>query len=228
MISKLLSTVKLLASSLFCLLVVIFLTFSAALAKPVDPAVERLVSFIDRLQTIDAEFNQQVEEADGHTPPLSRGRFSAKRPGLFRWDYTEPFEQMILSDGNSVYYYEIDLAQVTKTDAHLLEDTPAAFFVSDKPLSKTFSLTVVEDKIWKLPSVRMVPLKEGTVQEILLTLHPNKDEVLSLTLLDSLGNRSRFTFLKMRYNKAMEADRFQFLLPGGVDLIDDVGNNQTN
>ncbi len=196
-----------------------------ALAKPVDPAIKRLNSFIKKLQTIDANFTQQVEEADGHTPPISRGRFSAKRPGLFRWDYSEPFEQMILSDGKAVYYYEIDLAQVTKTNANMLEDTPAAFFVSDKPLSETFTLTVTEDKIWKLPSVRMVPLKEGTVQEIILTLHPNKDEILNLTLLDSLGNRSRFTFLKMRYNKSLEADRFHFILPGGVDLIEDVGNN---
>ncbi|MBF0193862.1 MAG: outer membrane lipoprotein chaperone LolA [Magnetococcales bacterium] len=228
MISKPNGPAKFLGRTFFCFIVVVFLTFDVANAKPADPAILRLNSFIDKLQTIDAEFTQQVEEADGNSPPLSKGRFSAKRPGLFRWDYTDPFEQMILSDGKAVYYYEVDLAQVTKTNASVLEDTPAAFFVSDKPLSETFVLTVTEDKIWKLPSVRMVPIKEGSVQEIILTLHPNKNEILNLTLLDSLGNYSRFTFLKMRYNKSLETDRFQFLLPAGVDLIEDDGNNQTN
>jgi outer membrane lipoprotein carrier protein len=199
---------------------VLFLTSATAYSGSEDPTLKALHSFLARLQTIEADFTQHVEESGGEVPQASRGRFSAKRPGQFRWDYREPFEQMILSDGESVYYYEVDLAQVSKTRAALLEETPAAFFVSDRPLNKTFTLTVVEDPIWKLPGVRMVPLQEGSIQELTLTLHPQKDEILNLTVLDSLGNRSRFTFQKIRYNQALESGRFQFTLPEGVDLID--------
>jgi outer membrane lipoprotein carrier protein len=209
----------------FCT-VALMLTSGVAAEKPQDPTIARLQSFLSRLQTIEADFTQHVEEAGGEVPEASRGRFSAKQPGLFRWDYREPFEQMILSDGESVYYYEKDLAQVTKSRASLLEETPAAFFVSDRPLTETFTLTVIEDSIWKLPGVRMVPLKDGTIEEITLTLHPKKDEILNLEVLDSLGNRSRFTFLKIRYNQPLEQDRFKFTIPDGVDLIDDPGNGQ--
>ncbi|MBF0357401.1 MAG: outer membrane lipoprotein chaperone LolA [Magnetococcales bacterium] len=206
------------------LIIVALFNVGLARAEAVDPAIERLYSFLNGLQTVEAEFVQQVEEADGHVPEVSRGRFSAKRPGKFRWDYREPFEQMILSDGSSVYYYEIDLAQVTKTSARLLEDTPAAFFVSDRALSKTFTLSVAEDKVWKLPSVRMLPKKEGTVTAIIITLHPQKNEILNLAVEDSLGNYSRFTFSKMHYNQPIEAERFNFTLPDGVDLIDEPAN----
>jgi outer membrane lipoprotein carrier protein len=207
--------------SVLLILVALLLPLGATQAEAVDPAIERLYSYLNGLQTVEAEFAQQVEEAGGHVPEVSRGRFSAKRPGKFRWDYREPFEQMILSDGDSVYYYEVDLDQVTKTSAKHLEETPAAFFVSDRALNKTFTLSVTEDKVWKLPSVRMLPKKEGTVTAITITLHPKKDEILNLAVEDSLGNHSRFTFSKMGYNQPIEADRFQFTIPDGVDLIDE-------
>ncbi|MBF0453478.1 MAG: outer membrane lipoprotein chaperone LolA [Magnetococcales bacterium] len=225
MINRLSHTSSLWAVFVFFTITTFLFTPILLQAEPRDPTIARLFSFIERLQTIEAEFTQQVEEADGSMPKLSRGRFSAKRPGLFRWDYREPFEQMILSDGESVYYYEVDLAQVTKTRADLLEETPAAFFVSDRPLDQTFTLSVTEDATWKLPSVRMVPLTQGTIQEITLTLHPQKDEILNLVVLDSLGNHSRFTFLKIRYNQPLPSDRFTFSLPEGVDLIDESDNN---
>ena len=220
--------VKSIAVSVFCVFLSIFFTYSGANSQSNEPTLLRLQTFINKLQTIDAGFTQHVAEANGNMPQESRGHFSARRPGKFRWDYREPFEQMILSDGKSVYYYEIDLAQVTKTSAAMLEETPAAFFVSDTPLETTFEMSVITDSIWKLPGVKMVPKKEGTVQEITITLHPQKDEILNLTVLDSLGNSSRFTFNEIGYNKPLAADRFQFTIPDDVDVIDESGRRQKN
>ncbi len=209
-------------AKLFCIAFILVLMVISEVRAD-EGAIERLQSFLERLQSIEADFTQHVDEADGHMPQASKGRFSAKRPGLFRWDYHEPFEQMILSDGSHVYYYEMDLAQVTKTNAALLEETPAAFFVSGRPLTETFSLNVIKDPMWSLPGLRLTPLQEGAIQQLVLTLHPQKDEILNLEVLDSLGNHSRFTFQKIRFNQTMEGDRFQFIIPDGVDVIDETG-----
>ena len=35
------------------------------------------------------------------------------RPDRFRWRYSEPYEQVIVSDGKAVWIYDADLKQVT-------------------------------------------------------------------------------------------------------------------
>ncbi|MBF0447178.1 MAG: outer-membrane lipoprotein carrier protein LolA [Magnetococcales bacterium] len=207
--------------AVFLTLVTMPICFSSASAFDDLSPIGRLNDFFTRLHTIEAEFVQQIYESDNQTPSVSRGLFSAKKPGLFRWDYSEPFEQVILSDADSVYFYEVDLAQVTKSSAARLEQTPAAFFVSDRPLSQTFALSVTEDSTWHVPGVRLVPLKEGSIQEIVLTLHPQKDELLNLQVLDSLGNHSRFGFQNVRFNQPLPEDRFVFVRPPEVDLIEE-------
>lgn len=204
-------------------LLALFALSAEAQANQSTAAIQRLQAFIGGLQSLEAEFTQRTTEIDSHQmPQVSRGRFSAKRPGRFRWDYREPFEQLIVSDGQAVFYYEVDLEQVTKTRADILDETPAAFFVSNKPLSQTFNFMVDTDPVWKQPRVRLIPKKnDGTIQHILLTLHPQKNEILNLVILDALGNQSQFTFLKIVYNGPMRDDRFRFVLPQGVDLIDE-------
>ena len=184
------------------------------------PAVARLQSFIDRLRTLEADFIQRIEKVDAATPKESMGHFSASKPGMFRWDYRAPFEQLIVSDGKTVWYYEPDLLQATRADASRLNETPAAFLVSGGRIDRLFSWKVTEGDETTPPEVRLSPLKESAFQEIVVTLHPTRDELVGLVVEDTLGHRSFFTFTEMRFNQALSLDRFQFQPPDDVDVID--------
>ena len=54
------------------------------------------------------------------------GRLYLQKPGKFRWDYSEPSEQLILADGKQIWFYDKDLQQanVRNMDASLA-NTPA-------------------------------------------------------------------------------------------------------
>ncbi|MBF0144276.1 MAG: outer membrane lipoprotein chaperone LolA [Magnetococcales bacterium] len=181
-------------------------------------AVTRLQQFINRLQTLEARFVQTVDP-----PPAggaeSRGTFYADKPNRFRWDYQTPHKQEIVSDGETIWYYDPDLEQATKKDAKSLENSPASFLVSGKPLEENFNWLVVRDEILKLPAVRLWPKKEGSLQEITVTLHPEQEELLHLNLVDSMGNRSSFRFSQSRLNVELPENRFSFTPPPGVDVI---------
>jgi len=156
-----------------------------------------------------AEFTQVIHFSDGSKQHY-RGEVDVLTPGRFRWRYTEPFEQLFVSDGFTIWHYEPDLMQVTvlkemrdvdpavmklldgsisMTDVHLLEANTAQH--------RYYARIGAEKKIW-------IGLQHGRV-----------DYVESL---DALGNRNRLTFEKMDL-KAPDAGRFAFVAPEGVDVV---------
>ncbi|MBF0127076.1 MAG: outer membrane lipoprotein chaperone LolA [Magnetococcales bacterium] len=193
--------------------------------KTVPPEVQRLQTFLDRLRSLEADFVQRQLDGEGDQPRESRGQFSAARPGRFRWDYTTPFEQLILSDGQKVWFYEPDLKQATHSSAGKLDKTPAGFLTSGKRLEETFTWEVVPGPDKDLPTVMLYPLQEGSLRAFAITLHPQKDEIKDFLVEDSLRHRSRFVFHNWRANPDIPAEKFRFVPPKGVDVIE---NNEMN
>lgn len=69
-----------------------------ALADP----VETLRGFVRDVKTGQAAFTQTVTSPDGTKKKTSSGSFEFERPNRFRFDYTKPFEQLIIADKQKV------------------------------------------------------------------------------------------------------------------------------
>lgn len=50
---------------------------------------------------------------DGETLVNGSGTVAVKRPNLFRWDTQKPDENLLVSDGKTVWYYNPFVEQVT-------------------------------------------------------------------------------------------------------------------
>ncbi len=181
--------------------------------------LDRLQSFLDRTQTLEADFTQRSLTLDSGMPPESHGHFSSSKPGRFRWDYRAPNSQLILSDGQTVWFYEPDLEQVTVGTADYLDQTPAALLSSKARVEKLFHWRVTQDSIWQLPQINLIPKQEGPVQKVAIILHPKQDRILKLEVTDSLGNRSDFQFSAIVFNQTLDDKLFHFKVPPGVDVI---------
>lgn len=184
-------------------------------------ALERLQIFLDNLQTLEADFVQRVVEPEAGVPATSRGHITTARPNRFRWDYHIPTEQTIVSDGQKIWFYEPDLQQVTIGNTSQLDNTPALLLSSGTQIPTLFTWEILMDAMSNLPSVRLFPKKNGTIQEIVLTMHPKRNELLKLTTSDSMGHTSHFSFHNMRINQSVSKERFQFEIPANVDIIQD-------
>lgn len=90
----------------------------AALSAFAAPsAAERLDAFLTKTQEGAGTFEQRVVTKEGEeAAPAARGSFQFKRPGQFLWRYEEPYRQLIVSNGETLWFYDEDLAQVTKKD----------------------------------------------------------------------------------------------------------------
>src|SRR3546814_10614639 len=114
-----------------------FALLFVCLSLPVcaGPADEALQRFADGTKTLSAHFEQiQVDE---HNEVISRrsGQFDLARPGHFRWHYDKPYAQLMVCDGDRIWNYEPDLAQVTVRPADVvLKGTPASLLAQQRQL----------------------------------------------------------------------------------------------
>ena len=83
--------------------------------------------FFSEVYTLQARFTQVV--FDENLIPLdeSAGQLRISRPGRFRWDYDPPAEQVIVADGTRLWFYDLELEQITvRRMADALGESPAA------------------------------------------------------------------------------------------------------
>ncbi len=76
-------------------------------------AATRCATFVRDVKSGRADFTQTVTVAPtARSKKTSSGSFEFARPNRFRFDYTKPFEQLIVADGQKVWIYDADLNQV--------------------------------------------------------------------------------------------------------------------
>ena len=180
-------------------------------------AVDTLRAFTRDVKTGSATFTQTVTSPDGARKKTSSGSFEFSRPNRFRFAYSKPFEQLIVSDGSKVWLHDIDLNQVSvRLLDQALGGTPAALLAGGS-LEKDFELAAQPAKDG-LDWVQATPrTKDGSVTQLRVGFR-GKD-LASLEIVDAFGQRSQLLFTAVQQGLALPADRFRFVPPPGADVI---------
>ena len=191
-------------------------------------SLQTLEAFVKNTKTGRAAFTQVVTSPakDGQTPKIktSTGMFEFSRPNRFKFLYKKPFEQSIVSDGQTLWLHDVDLNQVTARKlAQVLNGTPAAVIAAAadlKALQADFAVTALPEKSG-LQWVQAVPkTKDGQLQKITVGIKTTDKgtELATLEILDSFGQLSVMTFSKFEVNPVMLVSSFQFKPPVGADV----------
>ena len=191
-------------------------------------ALKDLENFVRNTKSGRAVFTQVVTSPakEGQTPKVktSSGTFEFLRPNRFKFLYKKPFEQAIVSDGQTLWLHDMDLNQVTARKlAQVLNGTPAAVIAAAADLNglqADFTLTALTQKAG-LQWVQAVPkTKEGQLQSIKVGLKTTDKgtELAALEILDSFGQLSVMTFNAFEVNPSLSPISFQFKPPAGADV----------
>lgn len=181
-------------------------------------AMDRLNAFTDNLRSFSAEFEQTRYDEDQQAIRESQGVAYLQRPGKFRWTYREPYEQVIVSDGERLWIYDADLEQVTVREAErALATAPIMLLSGEAPLSEQFNMRELGEReglYW----VELEPKVEDTdFERIFLGLDDEGLKVMELR--DRFGQATQIRFSEVRINPELAPDRFTFEPPEGVDVI---------
>lgn len=186
-----------------------------------ESAVDRLNSFVQQVTELQADFQQTVIDTDGQVVEEATGQFSLSRPGKFRWDYETPFPQQIVADGERIWFYDVDLEQITvKLQDEALAETPAGLLSGNTLPEAEYDIQELESED-ELQWVRLVPKEaDNNYQTVALAFDANG--IREMLMVDSFDQRTRLVFNNLQINPTLPASRFEFNAPPGVDVVGDV------
>lgn len=180
-------------------------------------AVDTLREFARDVKTGRANFTQTVSSPDGDRKKVSTGSFEFSRPNRFRFAYSKPFEQLIVSDGQKVWLHDVDLNQVSvRLLDQALGATPAAL-LAGATLERDFELSPLPSRDgldWALATPRA---RDGSVAQVRVGFRGR--ELAALEIVDAFGQRSLLQFSAVQQGVALAPERFRFVPPPGVDVI---------
>lgn len=180
--------------------------------------VDRLKAFAAGARTAEADFTQTVSDRNGRVTQQASGTMAFARPGKFRWDYSKPYEQVIVGDGAKLWLYDADLEQVTvKPLGEVIAGTPAALLAGDNAIEKFFVLKdagVADGLEW----LEATPKNKDTTFER-IRMGFKGDTLAQMELFDFFGQRTTLKLSRMVRNPALPASRFTFTPPKGADII---------
>ncbi len=206
-------------SSVVCRTALAACLMSIACASAASPSAAASVQReLAGLASWSADFRESIEDANGKVLRRASGHLYLQRPGKFRWDYTEPSEQLVLADGKKLWFYDKDLAQANVRDMDAtLASTPAVLLTDGAPVGSQFTITAL-------------PPDQGLQWYQLIPKHTDTDfqairigfadgELAQMLLADKLNQITRVTFSHAIRNVKLNPTLFTFTPPPGVDVI---------
>ena len=202
------------------LILLVGLSLFACTAFAATGARARLDAFAKGLHSLSGNFSQTVYDAHGNITGSSHGLLALQAPRLFRWQVTDPYQQLIVADGKKVWVYEPDLEQVTVRDQGSEEaHSPLTVLTDLSQLDSEFKTTDAgtRDGLEWLRLVSRSKEPQFEYAEIGFdTTGPRR-----MIFKDTLGNRTEIAFSGWERNPRLAADTFKFMPPKGTDVVGD-------
>jgi chaperone LolA len=195
-----------------------FATDDAAGMDASVQGLDRLRTYLDQFDSLRAKFRQEVVNRDLELVEQASGEVILKKPGRFVWNYEQPFERVIMSDGDKIWLYEADLEQVTvrRLDAGIGE-TPASLLTGTADVLDHFEY-VDASAVEGLELIQLRPRSaESDFESIILGF--DGDMLVQIALLDRLAQRTRLYLTEIERPTSVRAEDFVFVIPAGVDVI---------
>ena len=184
-------------------------------------AMKSLESFIKDVRKSRAIFSQIMLDKNAEIIQEASGTMQFERPGKFRWNYEKPYEQLIIGDGETVWFYDIDLNQVTIRKIDIaIGSSPAALLAGENTIKDNFDLDEIGLQ-GELEWLEAKPkIKEGSFESVRLGF-TQKGSLKKIVLHDNFGQTTVIIFSSMEKNPYLEPELFKFTPPKNSDVISD-------
>ena len=215
---------------------------SAAGGADLQAVVATLEKSYNELKDMQAEFSQTTLIASIKREERGSGEVSIKKPAggtaMFRFDYRKP-NQQIVSNGKTVWYYLPENNQVMVSDVARLFDggkgVALNYLTGMGHVSRDFTISFAGSGRDKKGNyvLDLVPKRESqALAKLQLAIDAKAVErykaegkaegqfpVVSSVVFDPLGNKTTIHYSKVRVNRGIGSERFNFKVPAGAEVI---------
>jgi len=159
------------------------------------------------------------------SPKKAEGKVSYKRPGKMRWLYEAPEEQLLVTNGKTLWLYDNLLENVTIQKLEKLTDgTALSFLLGLGDLNEDFKRRKISKYLLKNRQgliVELEPNKEtANLAFIQLEVDQKTYNLRTITLMDQQGNYRTIALELMSYNLELEDAFFEFEVSAEMEVIE--------
>ncbi|WP_372378254.1 outer membrane lipoprotein chaperone LolA [Vibrio natriegens] len=200
------------SAKLISALVLSFSIFSTAYAASPKAELSKRLSINEGFS---ADFSQQVISPEGETVMEGEGTVEIARPSLFRWSTTFPDENLLVSDGKTLWYYSPFIEQVSiYWQEQAAEQTPFVLLTRNRASDwDNYKVSQKGNEFTLIPTA--VDSTQGRFQINI----DAKGIVKGFNVIEQDGQRGLFKFSNVKIGKP-KANRFTFTIPKGVEVDD--------
>jgi outer membrane lipoprotein carrier protein len=181
-------------------------------AEDAATAFKAVRAHYSKVKSLSGEFTQKICGEDlGYCMDME-GKFSASRPNLFRFDVSDPEEQLIVGDGEYTWIYWPGNNLVRKTASSedpffevLLGGSEGVFRAESIGTEDGTELIVL------VPADSMAGF-----DNVRLNVSPRDHTIVRITLDDGFGTITTYALSNVKYNPSLPAKTFQFTPPEGT------------
>jgi len=182
-----------------------------------DGVAQALLDRLAQQKTLVAHFTQSVYGEDKHLIQSVTGVMRLSQPKKFYWATDMPSNQIIVADGEVIWIYDKDLAQVVRRRQDQLASLPAQLLSGSlTELTGDYQVLVTHQDGKSIYTLTTKQVDASFVKLILVFEH---DTITEMTMFDTLGQKSTFQFNHVIANQPIAAKWFKFVPANGVDVI---------
>ncbi len=182
--------------------------------------LEELVAILAATETLQADVEQLILSQDGREIQELQAELVMQKPDRLYWHVTEPYEELMLGDGITLWYYEPDLEQVSIREfPDDIENNPILLLNDDlQAIADAYEVSMgyVDDEVRQYVLLPLTP--SSSYERFSMTFAGN--DLLQMQFESSVGQLTSFSFSNIVNNQAVDAGLFQFDIPAGIEIID--------
>ena len=189
-------------------------------------SLDKIIAKVEEIYDIPGFSAQFVQESTVKAMEITdhaSGRIFVKRPGMMRWVYEKPYNQIIITNGKKPWIYKPDDNQVMLGSAPaFFGDGKGAGFLADiKVLRHKFNITLPEQKDDRYFLLKLVPIEQSfELAQIFLSVSRTTFKVSKIVTYNSYGDENRIDLINPRFDILPAEDLFTFSIPEGVDVLE--------
>ncbi|WCE30677.1 outer membrane lipoprotein chaperone LolA [Vibrio sp. SCSIO 43137] len=184
---------------------------STLFAAPKDVLNERLAL----TKGFSAEFTQKVVSPENEVIMQGEGSVEIARPSLFRWTTTMPDETVLVSDGETLWYYSPFIEQVSiYRQEQATAQTPFVLLTRNRASDwDNYLIAQTGDEFTLTPTA--IDSNQGQFKIDI----DAKGVIHGFTVVEQDGQQGQFQFSNYQ-TEGPASERFTFAIPQGVEVDD--------
>lgn len=185
----------------------------------VKPDAQLLTEYLSATDNITSNFVQHTHDGNQSLLQTQKGRLSLSRPNKFKWESEAPYEQTLVSNGETLWQYDPDLEQVTvqKLD-NRLSSTPVLLLSGNSQyVSKEYD--VYSEKLQDEMHFVLIPKRNDALFDRLRLEFSDDKSLKRMVIKDEVGQKTVITLSNTQQLKTIDASVYEFIVPEGTDVI---------